>query len=298
MKKANVTKCAVIMAAIALTSCGGGGGGGDAGNTSVSTTPPSGPTPIPKPTASLLSITPATGARIVSNDGSGISVVFKLTVTNADTSDASKLSFLCNSKVTAFTATSPVASGVSTSTIIPTSNLALGERCTVSGDITTTGAGGSVKTPVSTSLSVVSSCVAPACVAGSVWTPSMNTWVAPKMVRASYFYQLPANCTQSTQQCFKDAIPHMSAVDSDGTNSTGDHTTWLLFRGSSSLQNVLPFYTKNGLRAYADITGGYTSEIDGVWGSAHGIIERQKSSQTCFEITVAGAGTPIACPLN
>ncbi|TSA43784.1 hypothetical protein D4R49_02225, partial [bacterium] len=87
-------------------------------------------------------------------------------------------------------------------------------------------------------------------------------------------------------------------VDSDGTNSTGDHVTWLLFRNSSGLWNVLPFYTKNGLRAYADITGGYTGEIDGVWGSAHGIIERQKGTGTCFEITVAGGSTPIVCPLT
>ncbi|MDD3531704.1 MAG: hypothetical protein PHV99_03900 [Candidatus Pacebacteria bacterium] len=130
----------------------------------------------------------------------------------------------------------------------------------------------------------------------------MNTWVAPKMVRASYFYQLPAGCTQSTQQCFKDAMPKMSVVDSGGTNSTGDHIVWLLFRnttvasGVNGLWNVLPFYEKNGLRAYSDIPGGYTDEIDAVWGSANGVIKRQKNFQTCFELTATGGATSVACP--
>lgn len=291
MKIKLASLCAVFMIAL-VSGCGGGGGGSPA-------TPTPTTTQAPAPTASL-SAAPST--TLVASDGSGLSIVIKLSITNADSSDASKLVLLCNNKPILFTSNSVVVSGVSTSTIVPTVSLTIGENCTLSGDITTTGAGGSVKTPISTAFTVASSCTAPA-----VATPGINACVTPmgiNAVKTMGFHQLPAGCTQSTQQCFKDAIPHMAAADSGGTNSTGDHITWLAFRNTTvvgsitGLWNVLPFYTKNGLRAAADIGGGYTDEIDGVWGSSNGVIKRQKNSQTCFEITVAGTATSIACPLN
>lgn len=129
-----------------------------------------------------------------------------------------------------------------------------------------------------------------------VWMPGMKVCANAK---GTNFYQLPALCTHASQQCFKDAIPHMDAVR-DGADST---LTWLLFRnttvagGVNGLWNALPFRS-DGTPALYDIDGGYTLEISAVWTAPTGITTKQKDTNTCHGLTAAGAGTSATCPLN
>jgi len=129
-----------------------------------------------------------------------------------------------------------------------------------------------------------------------VWMPLMKVCTNDKGTR---FYQLPALCTRSSQQCFKDAIPYMDAVR-DGADNT---LTWLLFRNTTvagsvnGLWNALPFRS-DGTTALYDIDGGYTLEISTVWTALVGVTIKQKDSGTCHSLTSAGAGTSTVCPLN
>ena len=137
------TTFAIIIVAT-LVACGGGGGGGGGGS------PTPAPTPTPIPTARLSSITPSPGATDVPVDAK---VVINLNITDATLCDASRLSFLCNNKATGFYATSVLTSTSCVNTITPAA-LTNGDNCAIAGDITTTGDGGSVKTPINASFTV------------------------------------------------------------------------------------------------------------------------------------------------
>ncbi len=298
--KTFVSTAAALLAAILMAACGGGGGGG-----SSSAPAPSGPAP----TASLLSVSPATGETIKANAIDEVTITVELTVTDATKSDASKISLQCDNAAITFTSTSSLSGDGKTMavTLAPAATSSLvgaTYQCTMSGDVVTTGPGGTVPTTISTSFSVASTCTAPA-----VWTQGINTCVTPIGVLATGFYQLPAGCTQATQACFTSAVSSLSAADSGGTDSTGGHVTWLAFRNTTvagnvtGLWNILPFHTKDGTRAGTnnpDISGGYTVELDAFWGSEDGVIIRQKDTMTCSDISVAGSvtrtATPVACP--
>jgi hypothetical protein len=130
MNKIMKSFTAVIMTALAmaLTACGGGGGGGG-------TTPP----PPASPTASITSIVPANGAVNVKTDAN---IVITQAITNATSVDATHLLLSCNSVAKAFTTGTTLTATTSVSTLTPTLPFALGDICSISGDITTSGTAG------------------------------------------------------------------------------------------------------------------------------------------------------------
>lgn len=288
MKTTFVSRIAVLVAAVFVAACGGGGGGGA-------------PTPTPTaspPTAALLSVSPATGATVKANTISDIAITVDLTVIDATRSDASKASLLCDNNPISFTSASSLSADGKTMslTLTPKAVTALvgaTYQCTLSGDIVTTGPGGTVTTTGSTSFGVTSTCTAPA-----VWTQGINTCVKPLLVAATGFYKIPANCTSAVQSCFKDSVSQMSAVDG-GVDSSGDSITYLAFLNNSGYWNVLPFHTKDGTRAGPDITGGYAVELDTFWGAGGGgVITHQKGVQSwvCWNISEVGQATQVTCP--
>src|SRR3989344_2806649 len=308
MKIKLVGLCAVFMTALVLFGCGGGGGGGGALSSTTPTPTPSAPL---APTATLASVTPASGATDVATN---VSPVFNLSVTDAASSDASQLSLLCNSKTVAFTSASALSTDGKTMTVTltPTTGaIVLSDLCTISGDITTTGPGGTVITTVGISFSVV----APTCTAPAIWTPGINTCVSPMGVKVVGTNQLPVGCDSSSFQCFKDAVESgaVKAVASGGTDNTGPPIVFLYFKNTTAtakttgLWNVLPFHMADGSYSWVDIPGGFTDEIDAVWGSPKGAIFHTKITGLCYEWAydtkmkwvidgAKGINTPTACP--
>lgn len=278
-----MSKTAAFMAAILVAACGGGGGGG---STQANT--------APAPTASLLSVSPATGATVTANSIDGVPITVKFSVTDALTSDTSKVALSCNNNPVPFKSASSLSADGKTMTVVfsPTAVPALvgqNYQCTLSGDLTVTGPGGTGATHGNTSFGVTSTCTAP-----TVWTPSINICVTPTLVGATGFYQLPANCTSTTQSCFKDSVPKMSAV------AAGSSTTWLAFLNNAGRWGLLPFQTKDGSAVgVTDTTGGYSVELDRFWGNPDGSVtihQKGISTAVCWNITTAGAETQASCP--
>lgn len=154
---------AVAMAvALLLSACGGGGGGGGAVTS-----------PTPLPTATLSSTVPAPGETGVAR---GVKPAITLAVSNATSSDGSKLSLLCTSRTISFTSASALSADAKsmTVTLTPQADAILaGDNCTLSGDVSTIGSGGTVKTTISTSFSIYAAPPVKALtlIAGSVNSP-------------------------------------------------------------------------------------------------------------------------------
>ncbi len=146
-----------LASTLVLASCGGGGGGG----TAVTPTP----TPTQTPQATLASIVPASGATGVARD---VKPVITLTVANATSSDGSKLALVCGGKTIAITAVSVLSADTKSMTVTLTPQggaVQAGDSCTLAGDVSTAGAGGTAKTTISTAFSIF---VAPSAVAKSL----------------------------------------------------------------------------------------------------------------------------------
>lgn len=142
---------AVLTGTVFIAGCGGGGGGG------ISTPTP---TPTSLPQVTLLSVVPASGATGVARD---VKPVITLAVTNATASDASKLALICTTRAISFAATSALSTDAKTMTVTltPQANTILaGDNCSLAGDVSTTGAGGAVKTAISTSFAIQAAPVA------------------------------------------------------------------------------------------------------------------------------------------
>lgn len=283
-----------------LTGCGGGGGG---------STPASTPGPVtPAPTVTLSWVSPADGVTGVADDLN--SVVFALAVTNATASDASKLTFLCNSKSVAFVPGSALTVD-GKSMVVSVSpkagaNLA-GETCTISGGIVTTGPGGTVTTVVNTSFTfAVAVVVAPTCVAPQSWNANTKSCGYPGGLWVESSKQLPTGCVDSTQQCFKD----VAKVVTSGIVLTGLNSRPVEF---AFYQNVGPLWRE--LLIYADdgtvvdivgnmVAGGSSAEIDKVMGTPTGLIVHQKATGICAEATWDVVAKKLAvailptCPVN
>jgi hypothetical protein len=153
---------------LGLAGCGGGGGGGA---TAVTPTP----TPTPTPQATLTSIVPSTGATGIALD---IKPVITLAISNATSSDATALSFVCSTRKIAFTSAAVLSTDGKTGTITLTpaaSSVLAGDSCSITGDVSTSGAGGTVKTTVNTSFSIFSAPVSVAkglsLIAGTINSP-------------------------------------------------------------------------------------------------------------------------------
>lgn len=147
------------------------------------------------------------------------------------------------------------------------------------------------------------------CPSGRAWQSGVDACVLPVGgVKTSSFHQLPVGCTLWTQQCAKDARPNMVVVATGAKTGSGDDIVLYLFRNASvagsvtGLWNVFPVNAKTGTPVVSpDITGGYSLELDGVWGSARGYIFHQKgvAATTCFDMdALRDAGAAVACPTN
>lgn len=185
----------VAIAVALLSACGGGGGGGGTTPGSGGTTP-SAPAPTPLPTATLSLIVPATGEAGVAR---GVKPVITLAVSNATSSDASKLSFLCANRTITFTSTSAFsadAKSVAVTLTPQTDAILAGDTCTLSGDVSTTGPGGTVKTTISTSFSIyaVKSASALTLIAGTADSPGSKSGT---LLEASF--HTPYAMTKDTQ---------------------------------------------------------------------------------------------------
>ena len=159
---------ALLAGTVFLASCGGGGGGG-----TPTPAPTPTPTPTPVPQVTLSSVVPASGAAGVARD---VKPVITLTVTNATASDGSKLALICASRTITFTAASALSTDAKTMTVTLTpqaSAILTGDNCTLAGDVTTTGAGGTAKTSINTSFSIYATTVAKglSLIAGTVDSP-------------------------------------------------------------------------------------------------------------------------------
>ena len=146
----------------ALVACGGGGGGTSTPSpTPVPTPAPTPtPTPIPLPQATLSSVVPANGATGVARD---VKPVITLAVANATSSDGSKLSLISTSRTITFVATGALSADAKTVTVTltpQTGAILAGDICTLTGDVSTTGTGGTTKTAISTSFSLYAEPVA------------------------------------------------------------------------------------------------------------------------------------------
>jgi hypothetical protein len=126
----------MIVSVLAVSACGG--------KKSAATSDPT--------TASLSSVVPASAA---TNVTANTPVVFTLAVNNATSSDGSQLSYQCNSATVLFTPASALTGNTMTVTLTPTATAQIFTviPCTVSGNITTTGPGGSVTTAINLSFS-------------------------------------------------------------------------------------------------------------------------------------------------
>lgn len=170
------TTFAVFLTALTLAACSGGGGSGG-------TVAP----PPPLPTATLSSIAPATGEAGVART---VNPVITLAISNAASSDASGLSLACTSGTISFTAASAVSADAKslTVTLTPQTNAIVpGDACTLSGDVSTTGSGGTVKTAINTSFSVYTTPIVQslALIAGTTDTPGSTNGT---LLTASFHY--------------------------------------------------------------------------------------------------------------
>jgi len=100
------------------------------------------------------------GATGVARD---VKPVITLTVANATSSDGSKLSLLCTSRTITFTSVSTLSGDAKSMdvTLTPQAGAILaGDTCSLTGDVSTTGTGGTVKTAIGTSFTIVAAPVA------------------------------------------------------------------------------------------------------------------------------------------
>ena len=155
---------AVLAATLGLAGCGGGGGGGTpvtvpSPGTGGVIPPPviTVPDPTPLTQAALSSVAPAAGATGVARD---IAPVITLAVSNATSSDGTKLALVCNARAVPFTSASVLSADAKIITVRltpQTGAILAGETCTLNGSITTTGTTGStgaVNTAIGSSFSI------------------------------------------------------------------------------------------------------------------------------------------------
>lgn len=202
--------------------------------------------------------------------------VVELNVANADSSDASKLVLSCNSVAKTFTAKSVIALGVSTSTITPASNFALGDVCTLSGNITTTGAGGSVVTPVSMSFGVVAPVAwwPPTFVSMTYMYLDLTKASAGAVVNATYPGQaqsglLPPACKRIGDDCWKEAVRNgtvrFTNIKGVNANQPSRAVVYGFYKTVSTLTMpgkmvycAKPFYADDGTLAF----GGGSGDVE------------------------------------
>lgn len=279
------------------------------------------------PTAQVTHITPENGSGhvILDQNFGGATVNFQLAVTNATSSDASKLSFLCNGRVISFTTFSNFQLNPTTLAndgkymnvqVTPLLSTAIhdGDTCTVSGDIATTGTNGTVKTAVSTTFSVVAPRATPTCIAPQFLSEN-SVCVYPIGVKAIGTIQLPVECFLAfvSAGCFKDTVQF--TVDAVKFVATGvmvsSRPTMVAFYkqdygvGTQPQWGVaLAYADSNALlvNTHNNILMAISVEIDWVMGTANGIVFHEKATGQCHAAVWDGAAenwvvTNAACPI-
>lgn len=181
----------VALALLVLPGCGGGGGN-------------SGPsvTPVGPPTATLLSVTPASGA---TNVAENVRPTFEFGTNFSAQSTGSGLVFLCSGRVVMFGQGSSSTEKTSTLTLDPTFGaVVVGDVCTVKGPVVTTdNAGITVTTQVDLTFTIT--LPRPQCEAPAVRIPGLNVCLYPSAIEVAGTHQLvPATCVFPSQSCFKD----------------------------------------------------------------------------------------------
>lgn len=141
---------ALVAATLVLGACGGspGGGGGTTGSIVV-------PDPAALTLATLLSVTPASGATGIVRD---VKPVIVLGVKNATSSDGTKLLLVCAGRTIAFTSSSALSADATNMavTLTPQAGAILAaDACTLNGNVSTSGASGAVNTSIATTFSVL-----------------------------------------------------------------------------------------------------------------------------------------------
>lgn len=310
---------AVLATAIALTACGGGGGGGTV------VTPP--PVTTPAPTVLLSSVVPATGATNVSVN---VRPVFTFAVTNV-TAINTVTAFVCNSKQITYLATADLTSKAGSATIsfAPMVALTNGDSCTMSSDVTATGAGGSAKTTVNTSFTVeaapvvtcqgaammnsVNTCVSPPAATGYTWNNVIKAWVANIGTNVVGLNELPLECTTIGDACWK-ASTASGAIKYFETNAvaTGINSRKLVVAGiivskKSSFAagnfTLIPVYPDSESDTpYTNLSILNGSNTDGVVNlkGSDGGVKFTTPTNGCWEwgrVTGGWANHSTACPI-
>ena len=155
------------------------------------------------------------------------------------------------------------------------------------------------------------------CFAPLVWNNAVGACIAPMGVKVGNVGQLPVGCTSWKQQCWKDAVANGTvkfiATSAKMTGYNDRPVMKAYFRNTSTqfgvtgLWNALEFYADDGSPIGADISGGGSSEVDWVYGTAKGHIAHEKQTDLCYEIAWnaaekawdvngTGVGTPVRCP--
>lgn len=256
----------VALAAIGLTACGGGGGGGAVTPVAaVDSTPP---------TFSLTTATPAALASAVVVTASENLLAAGATITVADAG-------VTKSGGTVLGADQKTLTWSSSS-----GDFLCGKTYTVTASASDV-AGNAGTMPATTFTTI-------ACPAAAYWNPAPA--FAPMGTRVTGANQLPAGCTATTQQCWKDAVINGTvkfiATSATMTGVNARPIVFAYYRGATGLYNMQPFYADTGDVVTGNLTGGVASEPQWGIGNAAGMIIRELSSGNCFQWKWYPAGDP------
>lgn len=272
-----IAAVSIFPLALMLVACGGGGGGSSGGG---GVTPPPGITPAP--TILLSSVVPAAGAAGVSVN---VNPTFTFAIANV-TAVNTVTSFLCGNKQVTYLATADLTSKVGSATIsfAPMASLTNGDSCTMSSDVTATGAGGSAKTTVNTSFVVEAAAPVPA-----TWWPPIFVPVGTQVIGMN---QVPASAVLIGDAGWKQAVADkvQKFLDS-GIILTGYNTraiAFAFFKDQSGASCTTLVYKDDGSAVGNNkAVGNGCNTVDADWavGTSAGVVRHFPSLGVCYQIS-------------